>query len=308
MIVYLNPSACHGTAKQRWMAIENDVRSAVSDGVLEVIETQETINRDLTDAVERGHKQVVAAGGDGTVHFIANEIMKLPEPIRRSVIFGALALGSSNDFHKSTRRDYKVNDSLAPISANSSRKRNLILCNWTDISGKQHAEYTVVNLSIGLVANGNDIFNKGGWVLRAISRQSVDLAINYTATIAVLGSRNAMTTIEVDGIRFKVALTNLGVVINPNFAGDCRYDTDVTPFDDYMCVNLCEGMGLLRKLSTFMNLQRGRFTGLPGTKSWKAKEVRVERPEPFPLEMDGEVRQICSLHASLLRDALQVYV
>jgi diacylglycerol kinase (ATP) len=44
-------------------------------------------------AVESGHTTVIAAGGDGTVHEVANGLVGLPE-----VVFGVWPIGSANDY------------------------------------------------------------------------------------------------------------------------------------------------------------------------------------------------------------------
>ncbi len=46
-------------------------------------------------AADEGFAKVVAAGGDGTVHEVANGVL---QSARRDVVFGVWPLGSANDF------------------------------------------------------------------------------------------------------------------------------------------------------------------------------------------------------------------
>src|SRR5437773_1856312 len=46
-------------------------------------------------AVEAGHETVIAAGGDGTVHEVANGLIRAGRP---GVVFGVWPIGSANDY------------------------------------------------------------------------------------------------------------------------------------------------------------------------------------------------------------------
>src|SRR5262249_30100354 len=52
--------------------------------------------RELAErAVEAGHDTVIAAGGDGTVHEVANGVLRAG---RAGVVFGVWPIGSANDY------------------------------------------------------------------------------------------------------------------------------------------------------------------------------------------------------------------
>src|SRR4051794_11870294 len=48
-------------------------------------------------AVEAGHSTVIAAGGDGTVHEVANGLLRASKS-RSQTVFGVWPVGSANDY------------------------------------------------------------------------------------------------------------------------------------------------------------------------------------------------------------------
>src|SRR4051812_40533132 len=46
-------------------------------------------------AIESGHIHVIAAGGDGTVHEVANGVLAAESPV---AVFGVWPIGSANDY------------------------------------------------------------------------------------------------------------------------------------------------------------------------------------------------------------------
>ncbi len=97
--VIFNPSAGKSQARQRLEAIR-----AALDGRFELSPTEWPghATRLAREAAERGFKTIVAAGGDGTVHEVANGILQSD---RVGVCLGILPLGSANDYAFSLRQE-----------------------------------------------------------------------------------------------------------------------------------------------------------------------------------------------------------
>ena len=90
--VIYNPAAGRGHAKQK---IDDTRRWAGPDAVLMPTEGPGHAIELARSAVEAGFDEVIAAGGDGTVHEVANGLLQSERP---EVAFGVWPLGSSNDY------------------------------------------------------------------------------------------------------------------------------------------------------------------------------------------------------------------
>jgi diacylglycerol kinase family enzyme len=254
--------------------------------------------------VQSGETVIVAAGGDGTVHQVANCLMRLDDDERCRVRLGAIALGSSNDFHKPQNRA-PVAGIRARLECDHALLHNVVRCAW-DVNGALQQEYFVVNASMGIVADANRLYNSNRGVAGVLKRVSVGAAIAYCSIATLLASRNRRAKVTIDGISREGQITNLSVLLNPHFGGGLRYDTVIDPGGPSICVQLCEGMSLARKIWTFLSLSFGRFSGLPKTSTLWCRSVRIDTRESFAFEMDGEVRQTNSVEMTLVRGALSI--
>ena len=101
-LVILNPRARRGAAARDYDRVRAEVETGfrVRDALLDSAgEWLRALDRARREGVER----VVAVGGDGTVHAVANAILGDGSGAWDGVTLGAVGVGSSNDFHKPCR-------------------------------------------------------------------------------------------------------------------------------------------------------------------------------------------------------------
>lgn len=306
-IVLLNARANNGGGLRRWESVRAALESSRLGVGSRIVLDPGDLARALRNGSAGGDALVVAAGGDGTVNLVMNEIMSLDAERRRRVILGAVGLGSSNDFHKPHDRA-RVFDGSVPIRLDAARSflHNVGEVEFEDGKGGTERRYFVLNCSLGIIAQANAFFNRGDRLLDGLKRRFVPGAIYYAALKTILAAPDVPAEIAVAGETLAAAITNLSVVINPHFSGNLRYDLAVDGRSGTFGVALCEGMGIPRRLRTLASLANGRFRGLPGTKTWLAADVRVSTALPTAFEMDGEVFPARSLRIRLLRETVRV--
>jgi len=302
MLICLNPRAGFGRSARRWSRLQPQL-SNLAEYVVE--ETGQGFDAALSQHLRRGERFIVAAGGDGTVHQVVNCLLALPERERESVCLGALALGSSNDFHQPRNTSRMLAGVYSRIERRLAIAHNVVQCVWEN-AGHARTEHFIANASLGVVADANRVYDRSRGLVALLKRLSIDLAIGYCAVSTLFRAPNRRLRIAVDGAWSEHVVSNLGVLLNPYFAGGLRYDTPIDVTGPQMCVQLCENMSRWRKLRTFAALARGKFRGLPGTRNWWCQSLRVEADEPFVLEMDGELREMTSVEMTLRKGALLV--
>jgi diacylglycerol kinase family enzyme len=126
----------------------------------------------------------------------------------------------------------------------------------------------------------------------------------WAAVRTIATWRNLSATLIVQDASSTIELTHLGVAKSPWLAGGLHYDTPIEP--GRFAVNLCEGMGRLRAIRTLAALARGRFVGLPGTRSWSASRASVALAEPCDLELDGEIFRASRVTFELLGERIRL--
>ncbi len=295
-LVLLNPNARRGRGRTRYAAVKADI-DQVFDA--RVVETEPTGNDGpIRAALDDGIRTFIAAGGDGTVNAVIDALVRLRGAIvLDDLTLGAVGLGSSNDAHKPV--ELEIAGIPARIDARHAVPRDVGMARW---DGGERA--FLVSASVGVTAAANALFNREDIVLRLLKRCWVDGAIAWAAVRTIATWRNLSATLIVQETSSAIALTHLGVAKTPWLAGGLHYDTPVEP--GRFAVNLCEGMSRLRTISTLAALARGRFVGLPGTRSWSAPRASVVLDEPCDLELDGEIFRASRVSFELLQERIRL--
>lgn len=306
-IVLLNARANGGEGLRRWERVRPLLESSRLGRGSRIVLDPGDLARALRNGSAGGGALVVAAGGDGTVNLVMNEIMDLDAERRRHVILGAVGLGSSNDFHKPHDHARVLDGSVhVRLETAGSYLHNVGEVEFEDEKGEKKRRYFVLNCSLGIIAQANAFFNRGNRLLDVLKRRFVPGAIYYAALKTILAAPDVPAEIAVAGETLSAAVTNLSVVINPHFSGNLRYDFAVDGRSGNFGVALCEGMGVPRRLRTLASLANGRFRDLPGTKTWLAADLRVSTALPTAFEMDGEVFPARGIRIRLLREKVRV--
>jgi diacylglycerol kinase family enzyme len=305
MFVVVNPAAGAGHARARWQRVLARLRVRTRDEFFTGDPAR--VKDAVRAAVQRGETEFVAAGGDGTVNLVATALVEAGPAARGPLTLGAIGLGSSNDFHKPHPAEAELAGIPTRLDFGHAEGRDICAVAVITPDGAARTLYWIVNASVGITAEANWFFNHpDGWLAR-LKRLSSDVAIVWAALRTILTARALPARLTVDdGPAEPVRLRNLGVVKNPHFAGGLHYDSPFEPASGEVLVHLVGDVGLLRLLRTFAALGRGRFAGLPGTRSWRARRVILESERPFAVEGDGEVIRAVRAEFQVLPQRLRI--
>jgi diacylglycerol kinase (ATP) len=305
MMIILNPAAGGERAMERWEAFCGAIRGRAVDRADIIVTGGPGIEEIVVDALSRGERRFVAAGGDGTVNALVNALMVHRQSAGfRDVAIGAIGLGSSNDFHKSPGD----RTSRPPTRLDFGRVRPQDV-GCIDAAGPAGPvrRYFIVNASLGVTADGNVVFNRTTGTVAALKRLGGGAAIPAAALLAIARHENLRAGVTIDGAGERpVLLSNLAVLKNPNISGTMRVSAGVSPDDGRIGLWMEEGLSRIGLLRLFINLVAGRF--IPGDRSTvrNCASVRVRGSEPFPVEYDGEILHTNDVEFTVLRGAIGV--
>jgi diacylglycerol kinase (ATP) len=302
-LVILNPRAHRGAAARTYDRVRARVEAGfrVRDAVLD--STGEWL-RALERARREGVERVVAVGGDGTVHAVANAMLGHGDAAWDGVTLGAVGVGSSNDFHKPCSARVRG----IPVRIGAPVARDAGLATWEDDVGITRRRWFFVSASVGLCARANRRFSRDVGTQAWLGARSVDAAIAYAAVGALLRHENVGARLREDADEpdRDVLVSNLGVMLTPYLAGAFRYGDDVQPGQGRFALHLCDAMtkrGLLRAMA---ELLAGRFGRAPGTSSWSSRTVSLELERHDDLELDGELFRARKVRFEAFPDVLEV--
>jgi diacylglycerol kinase family enzyme len=289
MLVIVNPNADGGRAAARWQRIRPRVVGLVGRFDECVAPNHEGLRRCIAAALARGERRFVAAGGDGTVNTVIGDLVELAPPdVLEQVSFGAIGLGSSNDFHKP--RHATIDGVPCRLDFAHPIRHDVGRTAYVDPAGERGVRHWLINASVGTTAAGNWLYNRATGIVGALKRHSASLGMVGAALLAVLRHRRVPVTLErQDGSKESLLLCNLGVVKNPHFTGVLRYDSPYEPASGDFFVHLLISASLWDTLVALARLARGRFAGRSTARTWRARRLALESAVPFAVEGDGEI-------------------
>ncbi len=307
MIVLLNKYSNGGKSVKKWEESKPELEGKYFRGNYTLISDLEDFSKRLYNEFHKGERIVIGAGGDGTINFLLNQIMQMKKEERSQLIMGAIGLGSSNDFHKPFSEDKYLSCKVPlRLDCESAADHNVGQIDFEDENGKWNRKYFIINCSIGIIAKANYLFNSKEKIIKWLKSKWVMGTIWYAALKILFVAKNIPAKVKVGNKKISTEVTSLSVVINPHVSGNFCYDFNINSQSDYLGVGLCERMGILARLKTIISLTRGKFLGLPKTRSWMAREIEVKPDFPTPLELDGEVYLARKIKIKLLQGILKI--
>jgi diacylglycerol kinase (ATP) len=253
------------------------------------------------DAARNGVDLVVAAGGDGTVHEVANGLLRaLAEGVEGPTL-GVLPVGSGNDFAKLVGPLGDLDASMDILVHGHHRRFDAAHASWDG------AEHWFVNAA----GTGIDV-EVVRQILRKRGRSTPGVGRYLSAVLrALVRYRPIRLHIRLDDVSLErdtmiIAVAN-GRCIGGGFWVCPAAEPDDALFD--ICiVNRVSYLGALRAIPMVL---RGTHEKHPKVEMHRAREVDIEvlGPDPLFFQMDGELHEppkVRRLALRILPDALPV--
>jgi len=284
MVIVLNTTACGGQALHKW----NQVKDHFSDSEITILFTNENVFATrLHESIKNGETQFVAAGGDGTINHLLNSLIRIATPDQlKNITIGAIGIGSSNDFHKPFYS--KIEEIPVCVDFQNAYYRDVGFITCDSDKGKVE-KYFLINASVGITAEANNLFNTPNSILRNLKRISTKSVILYSAIKTLMNYKNLFAKIYIDGNCFDTSITNLGITKNSHFSGDFCYDSPVDYTSGKFDVHLAGDMNKFDILKLMHALTHKKFSKLNKTRSWNVESVTVNSVRKFIVEYDGEI-------------------
>jgi diacylglycerol kinase (ATP) len=269
-LVILNPAAGRGRVRREWPRMADALRAA---GVaFELVETKAA--GDGVGHAERAAPEfdvVIAAGGDGTVHEVANGLLRAGG----GTAFGVLPLGSGDDFVKML----PVRDPIERIARGTARTFDA-----GRISAGGAARYFANGMDIGFGAHG-------AHNVRKVPRFVTGLGAYLGAlALTLLRYPKLEVRLQLDSGEAFAQTTAMTAVMNGRaFGGSFQVCPDARADDGELDVLIVEGVGRLEILGLVPKIMRGAHRGHPRLRLARARRVLIESDEPLLVEADGEI-------------------
>ncbi len=231
------------------------------------------------DALARGERYLVAAGGDGTVHEVVNGMLDDGQPVAAGAVLGVVAAGSGCDFVRSFNLPGDTLQAARHLAGDRVRPIDVGRVTFTD-GPAETTRYFANIAEAGL----------GGAVVARTARLPASLgSARYLAGfwLTLPGFRPATVRLDADGHAYQWRAQNVVVANGRFYGGGMQISPKSEPDDGALDVLVMVGP----KSDAFTMLPkvyRGAHLPHRDIAELRASLVRVEADPPFLIEADGE--------------------
>ena len=278
-LVILNPASGHGLGRKLRQRIEHALRDAgVGFDLVETTEPGHAV-RLGREAAAAGVERVIAAGGDGTVHEVANGLLQAAPAGDGATgpALGTIPIGTGNDFAKLLRVC-----KLPPERA-----------------ARQMAEAEVRVFDVGRVA-GEYFDNSLGIGFDAeVARQANQATRLSGLAVYVFAVYKSFVSFRAPVLEVTSAthsetgpMMMLECSIGVSAGGGFYLTPDAQPSDGLLDICLIRKVGLVKFLRYVPLVLKGKHVGLSVVAMFRTAQLRIRSPDrPLLLHLDGEVRE-----------------
>jgi len=274
--IILNPMADMGNA---W-TVANDLRPIIAEygnadwsGTVYPTHATELAKQ----AGEQGYEEVIAMGGDGTVHEVVNGLMQIPAESRP--ILGVVPVGSGNDFAHSINVPMQSDYALAHALKGDATTVDIGL--MTDENGRK--EYFDNTIGVGFDAVVT---------IRSHKLPVVRGFLMYlTAVIQtiILNHEPAKMQLQADSASWEQTNLMVAVCNGPREGGGFMVAPDAQNSDgilNYMMIAKCSRPMMFRLIPEVMNGTHGNFDLV---KMGTCQKFSLTSDRPVYIHADGEI-------------------
>ena len=279
----VNPQAADGKTARDWPVIRSHFENTVGPLTDYVTQAPQHAIELARAAVRRGHRVIIAVGGDGTLNEVVNGLFENDATIDPEVTLALIPRGTGSDFRQTVRLPLDPRLAVDALKAATARPLDLMRLRFRSHEGQDRIRYSINVTSFGM----------GGIVSERAKRYSkyVGGKLSFVAAtlFTSLGFRGREVRLEMDG-RQSVAARILNVAVgNGQYHGAGMWICPRASLDDGLLdVTIIEYMSPLRVAKDMKLLYNGRVYTHPRVRFHRVARISASAAQETLIEIDGE--------------------
>ena len=282
-MVIVNPKAGSGRGLKDWPVISNQMYDSNLKFTCLFTEHKYHAIELTVKAINDGFRNIVAIGGDGTIHEVVNGIFLQKAVPTTEICLAVIPAGTGNDWI----RMFGISKTYSEAVRSLVEKRTVL-----QDAGKisyyetrvQHTRYmaNVAGLGYDAVVNlkYNNLKDDGKYGKFLYLRSTFQTFLKFTPK---------KFSIKTDGQPFYEGMVFSGAVGIGKYNGGGMQQTPEAEFDDgLMDLTIIKKMSKLRIIRNFKVLYSGNLYSIPKVLHTQAKKIEIETWPETRIEIDGE--------------------
>ncbi len=281
-LVIVNPNAGNGKGKKDWERISS-LFGKEEIPVQAKFTTQKGQAIDFArDAVQRGFRQIISVGGDGTLNEVVNGIFsqdKVP-PVRMTI--GMIPVGTGNDWGRMFGIPLVYEGAVKVIKERKTMLHDVGIVSYYEGSAEQK-RYFINIAGLGFEALVVKKTNK-----QKDKEKSNQALYFYNLVSSLLSYKITDAEISIDGRTTGASVFSINVGNGRYCGGGMRQTPDAMPDDGLLDVTVIREMGRLEVIRSLKLLYDGTILSHPKVDGYRCKNVKVTSESLLFIEADGE--------------------
>ena len=299
-VFLVNPASGNGATGKRWPELERQARDFGLDPHVELSTGPGGLAELARQAAEDGADIVVAVGGDGTVHEVANGLLTAER--RPLPDLGILARGTGDDFVRALGIPTTDIDALTTLRDGATRELDAGHVTYRGPDGTEAQSYFVSMAGVGM----------SGAVARRLNTTSKRLGGRIAGLVATFRVFSRWTNVDLRvtvGAEHREGLMEDVLIGNTEFHnGGMRLCPGAQPDDGLFDVLLIGDVTKVDLARTLPKLYKGTHLPHPKAELLRGATVTVHSSTALPIELDGEQPGTTPVRFEVVPRALRVRV
>ncbi|NNF82098.1 MAG: diacylglycerol kinase family lipid kinase [Flavobacteriaceae bacterium] len=298
--VLINPTSGGGRGKKHWPKISQELKRSGINFDFRFTEFAKHGLELIDSAIEEGHRNFIAVGGDGTLHELVNAIMTQNAVPKELFCIGLVPVGTGNDW----ARHYGIPKSYKAVIDRISRGHLV----------EQDIGKIVLKNSVNEPIFFNNLAGIGfdGYVVEKVNRFKHWGAMAYLigALSGLMSYKNFMAEIQWDNNSFNGKVFMLIIGLGTYSGGGMQLTENPDPSDGFFDISLLPAQSKFKILGMLPSLFNGAVTRKRSVKTGLAKALTISVSEMASavIQADGEPVGKGNFEVSILARALRFCV
>lgn len=253
-------------------------------------------------AIGTGCRHILAIGGDGTAHEVANAILEQQTVDSLAITLALLPIGTGNDWIRSYGIPRKRKAWLAMLREGNCIIQDAGRLEYFDTAGIPRSRYFLNVVGIGFDA----------YVVKRLRERPLPAWIRQAYLLSILkhllNYRTSPARVRLDQEQWQDHLLTLEAGFGRYVGGGLQLLPHARPAEGRLAVTLAGRTGKLNILANIRRFFDGSIGRHPNVTLYKVSELRAEAAGPVPLlvEADGEYLGQTPVRIQIIPQALKV--
>lgn len=274
-LVIINPFSAGGKALESRAEIESSLAALDIDYKIHISENLKDMTNTVKNYLSSDFENFIAAGGDGTIHYIANAL------IGSSKKMGAIPLGSGNDAATNLGISSNIADCCKIIKNGKTKSIDMGIIN--------DKYYYLCIAGSGFDSEVSDLANNTKFPIKGPSKYK------YAVYKTLLTFRSKEFTFSYHGQERKMQGMLVVASNMSSYGGGMKITPDADPCDGLFDICIIKRMSKPHFIKVFPKVFEGKHIDDPSVEIFRTSELELNSKHAFSVFADGEY--ICKLPA-----------